>query len=388
MVTKIVLEIIQFQIKIGSALRIIPLKFGGKVGQTLAVDPETESYAKAWIIVSFSSILLPVLELQSFSIVDVPALAYHSAVLMISLAALLNLRVFHSKPQELSLLFNSMMKFGHTEKNQFRKEFNWKFNTQGHLINVTSVILAISSFLLPIVIPTVSAIFPCIHQVYVKQLCQSSCVKCSEWYFRLLPYVVDTTFMAPITVACGLMGNLCLMNIYCINRHLQIMCKIHRNLPIAPNRSDRNGLALYFRKLQILVILSNQCFQQNVWPNIQFTGAALMICLLYSIILFGHTLNFKLVLFMVFMLCAAMVFTFLILDVGSRPIILSKKLLGKWLRWRSEKSWGKFLRSCDPISLRVGPFHRMDRGRGPALIRFTVQRTFYLVVQSKAINCH
>jgi len=171
---------------------------------------------------------------------------------------------------------------------------------------------------------------------------------------------------------------------------LNLMLKFNREITRKHSNTmssdGRHCLARFYQKLQILIVLSNQCFQKFVWPNIQFTGAALMISMIYSLVLFGHSLNFKLVVFMAFMLCTAMTFVFLILDFGSRPLLVSKNVLSYWKRWNSDKLWRKIVRSCQPIVFRVGPFHKMDRERGPALIRFSLQRAFYLVVQTKTIR--
>ncbi len=80
---------------------------------------------------------------------------------------------------------------------------------------------------------------------------------------------------------------------------------------------------------------------------------------------------------------SAVIICCMTLDMGSLPEVQSIKVLTKFETF-SMGSWNrKFLRSCPPICLRVGPFHKLDRQRTPSFLRFILQRTFFLVMKTK-----
>jgi len=76
------------------------------------------------------------------------------------------------------------------------------------------------------------------------------------------------------------------------------------------------------------------------------------------------------------------------LNFASLSLLHSKAALGYWGRWRwnrpCDQRLGRFLKSCRPVCLYAGQFHVLDRMRAPVLIRFCLQRAFFLVVQSRA----
>lgn len=71
------------------------------------------------------------------------------------------------------------------------------------------------------------------------------------------------------------------------------------------------------------------------------------------------------------------------LAMGSKSIIISRKILHQIKRSTNCKWSRRFFKSCPEISLSVGEFHKMDRERAPAFIRFILQRTFFLVLRTK-----
>lgn len=73
----------------------------------------------------------------------------------------------------------------------------------------------------------------------------------------------------------------------------------------------------------------------------------------------------------------------LMLDLGSKSILFTKKLAQKSKHWGGCKWFRKFFRSCPTIAIKVGEFHVMDRNRAPSFIRFILQRTFLLVLKTK-----
>lgn len=138
-----------------------------------------------------------------------------------------------------------------------------------------------------------------------------------------------------------------------------------------------------YRQAQILVILSNKCFQAYLWPCIQFCGALAFIALFYSSLIFEESLGISGVLIMCLILIVVAGTSCSMLAMGSRTIILSTKILQNAQSWNDCRWSRKFFRSCPTIALGVGEFHKMDTQRMPTFIRFVLQRTFFLVLRTK-----
>lgn len=142
----------------------------------------------------------------------------------------------------------------------------------------------------------------------------------------------------------------------------------------------------YYRKFQIFTIIINECFQIYFWPVIQFVGALVCIGLSYTLLVYRtiltDTVNISLLLILILILCC----NCFVLEYGSQSLTISSKILtrGKADLDRDDQKWfRKFLKSCSPIALRVGSFHKIDRQRLPCFVRFILQRTFFFVVKSR-----
>lgn len=145
-------------------------------------------------------------------------------------------------------------------------------------------------------------------------------------------------------------------------------------------------LGLSYRHLQIIATLCNECLQNQIWPTIQFVGSILIICLLYILLVLSDDMPVIMLSALFSLMFGATGNCCLILDRGkcvydsSRKVIVSCKnqyiLRSKW--------WKLFFKSCQPLSIKVGPFHRMDRRTAPSFIRFILQRTFFLIVNTRS----
>ncbi len=145
-------------------------------------------------------------------------------------------------------------------------------------------------------------------------------------------------------------------------------------------------IEIYYRQIQVFVILVNECLQTHFWPVVEFIGAVVSIGLAYTFIRYHGLFN----IYVQGSLAAASISVFLLLcvmfDVGSQSLLISSKII-RWStsavgRDKTSKLFRKFAKSCPPVVLKVGNFHRIDRQRGPALIRFIVQRTVFLLLKS------
>ncbi len=146
-------------------------------------------------------------------------------------------------------------------------------------------------------------------------------------------------------------------------------------------------LSVKYRRIQVFMIMINECFQTVFWPRLQVLVAMLAIILAYALIMYHQFLDIYIQAWLLVgltMLVGAFLF---ILDVGSQPLILSLKVLrqnSNVLRRTICANWfRKFVKSCGPTALKVGPFYKLDRGRGPAFVQLVLQRTIFVVVKSK-----
>src|SRR5258705_53403 len=132
------------------------------------------------------------------------------------------------------------------------------------------------------------------------------------------------------------------------------------------------NVGMFYRRIQIFVILTDKCFQSYIWPAIQFYGAIGIIVLLYVLIILHPVLPIFAISGLAIFAFGVTVLVCLVLGMGSKTIIISRKILQRAKWWNAhcggDKFARKFFRSCPKIALRVGEFHKMDSGRVPALI--------------------
>lgn len=233
-------------------------------------------------------------------------------------------------------------------------------------------------------IPLITIIFPCFLPTWLTSPSPSH-----NFPFRLiltLTYFLQAVIIFTVaTVLCSI----ALVTLNCI--HIQVLILLRRVKQFSSSSSaSTNQLKILqsYHQLKVLIVFCNQCFQTYTWINCQFTCAALSISLMYSTIKLGSNLPAKLYIPLMTIMCASIIFIFCVFDYGSRPLMNSTKLLQRCKYWKTRASctgqWKrKFLKSFSPIYFRVGHFHKMDRGRGPATLKFCLQRTFLLLVQSK-----
>lgn len=154
-----------------------------------------------------------------------------------------------------------------------------------------------------------------------------------------------------------------------------------------PNLTWRiQRIAKLYRNLQIFHILTNGYIQSYILTTVQFNGSAVSVYLLFSIIAFWKSLDGTLLLFIFVTFFGLQVLILLYLEFASKPFLISRKILGASIQtnFGNDAYAKRFFRSCQPVALRIGPFHKVDKDRAPATIRFILQRTVFMV---KAINC-
>ncbi len=138
-----------------------------------------------------------------------------------------------------------------------------------------------------------------------------------------------------------------------------------------------------YRRIQIFIIVCNQCLQIYFWPVLNFLGGFAIIGMFYSLVLFQKQLPLLGVMGIFVLAMITLLLCCLMFHMGSRSILISKKVL-KRVKTLNKCKWSKrFWKSCPTIALMMGAFHRMDRARGPAFIRFILQRTHMLVIKTR-----
>ncbi len=107
---------------------------------------------------------------------------------------------------------------------------------------------------------------------------------------------------------------------------------------------------------------------------------------LYILLVFKETLPLAAIVVMITLGLSMTTFMCLMLGMGSQSISKSVKILQRVKYCNTEsrsKSALKMFKSCPKIVIRVGAFHKIDKKRVPSLIRFILQRTFFLVIKTK-----
>jgi len=90
----------------------------------------------------------------------------------------------------------------------------------------------------------------------------------------------------------------------------------------------------------------------------------------------------------VFLSMFVIVFIYIVTEVASKGTHLSKGTLTSLKKWNIKREtsqyFKKVIKSIHPVKIHMGPFHVVDKGRAPALLRFCLQRTAFLVFKSRA----
>ncbi len=145
-------------------------------------------------------------------------------------------------------------------------------------------------------------------------------------------------------------------------------------------------LETYYRRYQLFAMVINKCLQIHFLSFFQFVGAMFSIGISFTFLVYPKLLTLSAKIIMFLLLLAALGFNCFLLDFGSKSLFISERILSRGkagLDHDNSKWLLKFVKSCSPISLRVGWIHKMNRESWPSFVRFVLQRTFFLVVKSR-----
>lgn len=146
---------------------------------------------------------------------------------------------------------------------------------------------------------------------------------------------------------------------------------------------DMKIICRNYRQIQIIAIISNQCFQIELWPVIEFICGVLIIISMYVLMVCHGQLpssgiaGLCIITILLSLVCCIM------FKMASLSTLKSAKIL-RQAKHNSESSYErKVLQSCSPVVHWIGEFHKIDRGRCLSFIRFVSYRTFALVFKTK-----
>ncbi len=147
---------------------------------------------------------------------------------------------------------------------------------------------------------------------------------------------------------------------------------------------------IYYRQIQVFSILANECLQAHCWPAVEFIGSGISIGLCYTLVKYPTLFNKWIQISLVGTLIIVLLFICVAFDFGSQSLLISSKVL-RLLNDAATRNKGgvkfkKVIKSFQPVAMRVGQFHKIDRKRGPSLIRYILQRTVLLLLKSKDIT--
>lgn len=234
-------------------------------------------------------------------------------------------------------------------------------------------------------IPLIVTIFPEIYGWLIYGIDLQSAGSLKKCLFRYLLRFTYTVHALMVCTSGLLIGTLALITLHCINVYQLLLLKRLKLHGPKMHYLLRENLAVSYKQLRLLVGLCDQCFQQYSWPNIQFCGSAIIICSLFPALVFWKNLPVNLVFLLASTCILSIVFVLAVHDYGSRPLVGSQKFLFTCSKWWRRDVWARtYFQGCQPIFFKIGHFHRVDRSRGPSLMRFCLQRTFFLVVKFRS----
>ncbi len=169
--------------------------------------------------------------------------------------------------------------------------------------------------------------------------------------------------------------------------NLQEFLKMLKSVKDSNPRQICCFLKVYYRQIQVFTILVNDCLQTYFWPVAEFYGTVISIGLAYVLIRYHTFFNIYVQGSVAAALLTTMIMLCVIFDVGSQPLPISSKIirfssydLGKT---NPSTYFRKIVKSYQPVVLKVGHFHNIDRKRGPSLMRYILQRTVFLLLKSE-----
>lgn len=309
------------------------------------------------------------------------AILFHGFMVIICCSGAAVVVVYQNCPSAFCYLLNSMLNFPNgLVSTHFRTHA--KNCIIGHMALALSTAFVVT-FL--IFIPAFTLMYPCLYENRLFVYLFGPCVNVK---FQVSVFILLVLFMIPFAASTPLIIVSSVVTVKELTDNLRDLQKLVTVVLQQPNvklrRSHSFEIALCYRKVQLFAIICNECYKFVIWPVVEFSGSLIMISCLYSLLVFDEFMT-KTFMFALSLILATAVFVVcFILDMGSRSLMISSKMLIRIKQLDFGEKWTrKFYQSSQPIALKVGSFHKMDRERGLSLLRFILQRTIFLVLKTK-----
>lgn len=314
-----------------------------------------------------------IFNLSTFSLSNLVPLLFRGFVFFFTSATWIYCLGYHSQSTDFCILMNCLEKnpggLLHKDKLGFRKSENFIY-----FLIILSQTATVFAFL--VFIPTVDILIT----VCLSDLSFVQTILAILSVMLKLPSFVSACAICVMTISIWFtvvdeLGNNLKTFFYVQVKCCKYARYINQCLPIKT----------YYRQYQIFGILVNRCFEFHFWPVFQVASAITCIGILYALLTYQKVLTSSISICLLLMLLNCFLVNYFLFGTGSQSLVFSKKIIcrSNVLVLDDQKWLKKFVKSCSPICLRVGSFHKMDTERWPLFLRFVLQRTFFLVVKSR-----
>ncbi len=393
MPTKAAKEVLQIYFNFTSqtlGLQPVIIKYNQDSGVEVTRKYINRKVRSLWCLLLIVTLLITTLELNhnlfNTNSKNLVVLFFHSYLFLSKFGTLICICAINLKSEAFVHFLNNLCrKFSGVSLSLFlnstRKRLKNKPNNNLFLILSILCTVTTSLFYVPFT-ALVSLTIPCLHDNTIGKAIYGQ--NCSVLSFRISAFFVQIVLLLPCSLTCVLVCSVCLVTLFELHASLNTFWSLIFFLDISEFNSETfQNIGKIYHQVQVLILLSNKCFQNYIWPPINFIAGLGVIGLMYTIMISNGKIPISGISLMFVMMISTGFVCCLTLDMGSKPMLLSQKILTKTRMFGNCKWSRRFLRSCPKVSLRLGIFHVMDRERVPAFVRFILQRTFALVLKTK-----
>jgi len=379
MVSRAGLELLTFQLDTAEFFGLSPTRWCHETRKAVEVkSPRKQKVLIFWLGIA---ILVVVFSLPEFLIgLSVPKIQLQSTVirgyfLLFHWAGLLFFLSVYCSKDELGPFINNLLLFGNEARKQLGiRRIRNNYGIESFFLLYNASIAYLTAFLSPLL----SLIFPCNHLLFSKS--------CNSTLFAVCISIWDFIVNFTVIIASGPIFTVCIMSLMTLNANLKALSKICKISAITFCQSppEMYKITHFYRTTQLFTNLFNKCMQPIFWPSIQLVDSVFTIACIYCLLLFFDQLHQVLILIVLSIGTVVVVIIIFTLDAGSQPILYSREILNSWKHWNGSRYIRRFSKSCQPIMLHAGPFHIITRERAAIVLRFCLQRSFFLIVQTRS----
>ncbi|CAL8146865.1 unnamed protein product [Orchesella dallaii] len=241
------------------------------------------------------------------------------------------------------------------------------------------------SLLDPLVFPLAVFIFPC-HQFSSSVIAFFKPDSCFSLTFQIISFFIEGVLLFIPLVLWGIQVIVYGITVQMWNGKVKSLKSAAKFVTSRNNQQKQWKTVLFYRKCQVYTSVINAFSQQFLLPAVQVFGAAFIIAGMYTVIISDGKLPMLMFSSLVIFTVVLASFCFVVLDVSSKGLLYSKSFINTLNKWPLHRNgvFRRYIKSLPCLKLYMGPFHAVDRGRGPALLKFCLQRTMFFVFKSRA----